>query len=84
MKINENGLMPWKTSKHSLSKLLCFYSGLNFDMNSAASQDLSSTWAAALPKLMTRRGALIGVATGSNSSQQHNSIDSEISYSVRR
>ena len=53
-------------------------------MNSAASQDLSSTWAAALPKLMTRRGALIGVATGSNSSQQHNSIDSEISYSVRR
>lgn len=57
---------------------------MNFDMNSAASQDLSSTWAAALPKLMTRRGALIGVTTGSNSSQHHNSIDSEISYSVRR
>ncbi|XP_069696692.1 protein smoothened isoform X2 [Periplaneta americana] len=58
--------------------------GLNFDMNSIASQDFSSTWAAALPKLMTRRGALIGVATGSNSSQHRNSIDSEISYSVRR
>ncbi|PSN54909.1 hypothetical protein C0J52_01651 [Blattella germanica] len=57
---------------------------LNFDINSVASQDFSSTWAAALPKLMTRRGALIGVATGSNSSQHRNSVDSEISYSVRR
>nr|CAD7430029.1 unnamed protein product [Timema monikensis] len=51
--------------------------GLNFDVNSVASQDLSSTWAAALPKLMTRRGALIG-PTGSVSSH------SEISLSVRR
>ncbi|XP_063227815.1 protein smoothened isoform X2 [Bacillus rossius redtenbacheri] len=51
--------------------------GLNLDVNSAASQDLSSTWAAALPKLLTRRGALIG-PTGSASSH------SEISLSVRR
>nr|CAD7199887.1 unnamed protein product [Timema douglasi] len=51
--------------------------GLNFDVNSVASQDLSSTWAAALPKLMTRRGALIG-PTGSVSSH------SEISLSVCR
>ncbi|XP_066992573.2 protein smoothened isoform X2 [Anabrus simplex] len=58
--------------------------GLNFDMISVASQDLSSTWAAALPKLMTRRGALIDAATGSISSQRRNSLDSEISYSVRR
>ncbi|XP_049856044.1 smoothened homolog [Schistocerca gregaria] len=58
--------------------------GLNFDVNSMASQDLSSTWAAALPKLMTRRGALIGATTGSMSSQRRNSFDSEISYSVRK
>lgn len=56
--------------------------GLNFDLNSAASQDFSTTWAAALPKLVTRRGALVGT-TGSVSSNRRNSVDSEISYSVR-
>lgn len=58
--------------------------GLNFDLNSVASNDLSSTWAAALPKLVNRRGALTGAATGSVSSQRRNSMDSEISFSVRR
>lgn len=53
--------------------------GLNFELNSAASQDMSTTWAAALPKLVTRRGALIGPATGSISSQY-----SDFSHGVRR
>ncbi|XP_075238286.1 smoothened, frizzled class receptor [Lycorma delicatula] len=61
--------------------------GLDFELNSFASGEIfssfSSTWAAALPKLVTRRGALTGV-TNSNSSQRRNSVDSEISYSVRR
>ncbi|KAL0106682.1 hypothetical protein PUN28_015319 [Cardiocondyla obscurior] len=57
--------------------------GLNFDLNSAASQDFSTTWAAALPKLVTRRGALVGGTTGSVSSNRRNSVDSEISYSFR-
>jgi len=57
--------------------------GLNFDLNSAASQDFSSTWAAALPKLVTRRCALVGGATGSVSSNRRNSGDSEISYSYK-
>lgn len=48
-----------------------------------ASQDFSSTWAAALPKLVTRRGALVGSTTGSVSSNRRNSVDSEISYSFR-
>lgn len=58
--------------------------GLNFELNSVGSNDLSSTWAAALPKLVNRRGALTGAATGSVSSQRRNSLDSEISFSVRR
>lgn len=58
--------------------------GLNFELNSVGSNDLSSTWAAALPKLVNRRGALTGVDTGSVSSQRRNSMDSEISISVRR
>ncbi|XP_014469047.1 PREDICTED: protein smoothened-like isoform X5 [Dinoponera quadriceps] len=57
--------------------------GLNFELNSVASQDFSSTWAAALPKLVTRRGALVGSTTGSVSSNRRNSVDSEISYSFR-
>lgn len=59
--------------------------GLNFDLNSAASQDYSdfTTWAAALPKLVTRRGALVDGTTGSVSSNRRNSADSEISYSFR-
>ncbi|KAJ8680193.1 hypothetical protein QAD02_015980 [Eretmocerus hayati] len=55
--------------------------GLNFDLNSVGSQDFSSTWAAALPKLVTRRGALVG---GSVSSNSRNSTDSQYSFSVRR
>ncbi|XP_011695451.1 PREDICTED: protein smoothened isoform X2 [Wasmannia auropunctata] len=57
--------------------------GLNFDLNSAASQDISSTWAAALPKLVTRRGALVGGTAGSVSSNRRNSGDSEISCSYQ-
>lgn len=53
--------------------------GLNFELNSVASQDMSNTWAAALPKLVTRRGALIGPATGSISSQY-----SDFSVGARR
>lgn len=56
--------------------------GLFIDLDSA-SQDFSTTWAAALPKLVTRRGALVGGTTGSVSSNRRNSVDSEISYSFR-
>lgn len=56
--------------------------GLNFNLDSVASQDFSSTWAAALPKLVTRRGALVGGNPGSMSSNRRNSGDSEISYSM--
>ncbi|XP_001602300.2 protein smoothened isoform X2 [Nasonia vitripennis] len=55
--------------------------GLNFDLNSVASQDFSSTWAAALPKLVTRRGALVGASVSSN---RRNSTDSQYSFSLRR
>ncbi|XP_014234423.1 protein smoothened [Trichogramma pretiosum] len=55
--------------------------GLNFDFNSAASQDFSSTWAAALPKLVHRRGALVGASVSSN---RRNSTDSQYSFSLRR
>lgn len=57
--------------------------GLNFHLNSAASQDFSSTWAAALPTLVTRRGA-IAVQSASISSNRRNSTDSQYSFSVRR
>ncbi|XP_011168760.2 protein smoothened isoform X2 [Solenopsis invicta] len=57
--------------------------GLNFDLNSAGSQDFSTTWAAALPKLIKRRCAIAGGNTGSVSSNRRNSGDSEISYSFR-
>lgn len=69
------------------SSILIFLSlGLNFELNSLESQDFSTTWAAALPKFVTRRGALIDATTESNSSsyRRRNSYDSEISYSVRR
>ncbi|KAG8224389.1 hypothetical protein J437_LFUL016392 [Ladona fulva] len=67
--------------------------GLEFDLNSvgAASGDLSSAWAAALPHLVMRRGAIaggagLGLGGGNSFSSQvrRNSMDSEISYSVRR
>ena len=57
---------------------------MNIHIDSNGSQDISTTWAAALPKLMDRRGALIGIETASYSSQRRNSLDSEISISVRR
>lgn len=58
--------------------------GLNFDLTSVASQPLSSTWAAALPKLVTRRGAVEKLfSSGSVSSNRRNSVDSEI-ISFRR
>ncbi|CAB0012230.1 unnamed protein product, partial [Nesidiocoris tenuis] len=57
--------------------------GLGFELNSGASGSVRSSWAAALPKFVTRRGALIA-ATNSSSSVRRNSVDSQISYSVRR
>ena len=56
--------------------------GLNFDFNSVASQDFSSTWAAALPKLVVRRGALVDGSV--SSSNRRNSTDSQYSFSLRR
>lgn len=61
--------------------------GLKFDVNSAAgSHDFSSTWANNLPRFVNRRYALTGCPSSSRSSHGHgrrNSIDSEISFSVR-
>uniref|UniRef100_A0A0K8S5C7 Protein smoothened n=1 Tax=Lygus hesperus TaxID=30085 RepID=A0A0K8S5C7_LYGHE len=57
--------------------------GLGFELNSGASGSVRSSWAAALPKFVTRRGALVA-ATNSSSSVRRNSVDSQISYSVRR
>ncbi|XP_045127939.1 LOW QUALITY PROTEIN: smoothened homolog [Portunus trituberculatus] len=54
--------------------------GLNFDMNSATSGDISSAWATAIPHLMTRRGALVGPAA---LALRRNSVDSEYSISRR-
>lgn len=63
--------------------------GLKFDMsdmNSAVgSHDFSSTWANNLPRFVNRRYALTGCASSSRSSHgyRRNSVDSEISFSVR-
>lgn len=68
--------------------------GLNFDVNDLNSSDtneISSTWANYLPQFVKRRMALTGAATTANaaptnsSSQgpRKNSLDSEISFSVR-
>ncbi|XP_064096270.1 protein smoothened-like [Macrobrachium nipponense] len=54
--------------------------GLNFDMNSATSGDLSSAWATAIPHLMARRGAVVGSAA---LGLRRNSVDSEYSISRR-
>lgn len=56
--------------------------GLHFDLNSAASNELSTTWAANLPRLVNRRGAVPNEVTCSVSSNNQ-SLDSEMSYSVR-
>lgn len=56
--------------------------GLHFDLNSAPSNELSTTWAANLPRLVNRRGAVPNDLAYSISSNNQ-SIDSEMSYSVR-
>lgn len=50
--------------------------GMNFELNSIASQELSSTWAAAFPKFISRRGAIVG---GSSIGIRHHSSLSDIS-----
>lgn len=58
--------------------------GMNFELNSIASQEVSSTWKAALPKFITRRGAFMGAgdlglrrnSSASDFSQRHPSVDS--------
>ncbi|KAH8266632.1 hypothetical protein KR018_004176, partial [Drosophila ironensis] len=64
--------------------------GLNFDvndLNSSETNEISSTWVHYLPQCVKRRMALTGAATATaNSSSQgprKNSLDSEISVSVR-
>lgn len=58
--------------------------GMNFDLNSVASNDLSSTWANNLPRFLNRRYALTGATTSMSShGPRRNSVDSEISFSVR-
>lgn len=66
--------------------------GLNFDvndLNSSETNEISSTWVHYLPQCVKRRMALTGVTPGNtNSSSQgqagrKNSLDSEISVSVR-
>ncbi|CAG9859679.1 unnamed protein product [Phyllotreta striolata] len=56
--------------------------GLQFELNSAASNELSTTWAANLPRLVNRRGALHDDGARSMSSNNH-SIDSEVSLNFR-
>lgn len=65
--------------------------GLNFDvndLNSSETNEISSTWANYLPQFVKRRMAITGAVTNggtTNSSQgpRKNSLDSEISFSVR-
>ncbi|CAL4059234.1 unnamed protein product, partial [Meganyctiphanes norvegica] len=54
--------------------------GLNFDVNSGTSGDMSSAWAKAIPQLMARRGAVAGTAA---LTIRRNSVDSEYSISRR-
>lgn len=56
--------------------------GLHFDLNSAASNGLSTTFVANLPRLVNRRGAMINDNAYSVSSNNH-SLDSEVSLNVR-
>ncbi|KAJ8956654.1 hypothetical protein NQ318_014008 [Aromia moschata] len=56
--------------------------GLQFELNSAASNELSTTWAANLPRLVNRRGAVPNEVAYSVSSNNQ-SIDSEVSLNVR-
>lgn len=58
--------------------------GLKLGINSAGgSHDFSSTWANNLPRFVNRRCALTGCHSSSSYGYRRNSIDSEISYSVR-
>lgn len=63
--------------------------GLNFnvnDLNSTATNDISTTWTNYLPGLLRRRFALTGATTNSSNSfctSRKSSLDSEISVSVR-
>lgn len=61
--------------------------GLNFnvnDLNSTATNDISTTWTNYLPGLLRRRFALTGATTNSSScASRKSSLDSEISVSVR-
>lgn len=70
--------------------------GLNFDvndLNSSETNDISSTWANYLPQFVKRRMALTGAVTGAGAggnsashataAHRKNSLDSEISFSVR-
>ncbi|CAN8027445.1 unnamed protein product [Ixodes persulcatus] len=59
--------------------------GMNLDVNSVTSQDLSSTWAAALPSFLTRRGAVAGA--GALPVRRYSStsdVSRQLSTSVRR
>lgn len=62
--------------------------GLNFDvndLNSVATNEMSSTWFKYLPNITRRRFALTGVTTNSSScGPRKSSVDSEISVSVRQ
>lgn len=75
-KLNQDGRISIECQNHTDPV------GLRFDLNSAASNDLSTTWAANLPRLVNRRGAVPNEVPCSVSSNNH-SIDSEMSYSVR-
>lgn len=52
--------------------------GLHFDLNSAASNEVSTTWAANLPRLVNRRGAVPNEAVTYTASS-----NSEMSYSLQ-
>lgn len=63
---------------------LIFVLGLVFGLNSNLTDNISSTWAAALPKFIRRRGALTGEQQVSVSSSSYMHSDSEISISMCR
>uniref|UniRef100_A0A8W7P1K9 Protein smoothened n=1 Tax=Anopheles coluzzii TaxID=1518534 RepID=A0A8W7P1K9_ANOCL len=81
---------PVKLQKHKGRLSISFHNshtdpvGLKFDITSAiGSHDFSSTWANNLPRFVNRRCALTGAATSSSHDPRKNSVDSEISFSVR-
>ncbi|CAH1954676.1 unnamed protein product [Acanthoscelides obtectus] len=56
--------------------------GLHFELNSVASNELSTTWAANLARFVNRRGAVPNEIANSISSNNQ-SLDSEVSLNVR-